>query len=367
MTRRGLAGMLRAAATGVDGITSATVQVRRRRARVTAASGARGRPAASGPDRARHPGAPRPPGRPGPAAPTAADSARRPGGPLMHADRTNRVVLTLFGLLVLAAGAAAMAASTGVFGAAFSRRTLLANRVSSYFGHHGGWLWPAIAGACLLLALACLRWMLALLASTDRAGDITIRGSTDQGTTILRPAALIDALTSEISTYHGVDTAKGRVIGDGRDPEIVLTVITGPAADLHALHHRIETEAFAHARQALGNPSLPIQLDLVLGRPWQRLGPVCQREAWHQPLADKACTSRSLLAPTSRPPTPATTPGGAASTVAFQTYAADGRGPVRVATARYRYSPKQGSWRGPGRGPMPPEIPGSCVRSWHAT
>ena len=108
----------------------------------------------------------------------------------MHADRTNRVMLTLFGLLVLAAGAAAMAASTGVFGASFSRQTLLANRVSAYFGSHGGWLWPAIAGGCVLIGLACLRWMLALLASTDRAGDIIIGGSTDEGTTVLRPAAL---------------------------------------------------------------------------------------------------------------------------------------------------------------------------------
>lgn len=41
----------------------------------------------------------------------------------MHADRTNRFALTLFGLLVLLAGAAAMTASAGVFGAAFSKRT----------------------------------------------------------------------------------------------------------------------------------------------------------------------------------------------------------------------------------------------------
>ena len=249
----------------------------------------------------------------------------------MHADRTNRLMLALSGLVVLAAGAAGIATSTGVFGASFSRRTLFDNQASSYIGHHGGWLWPAVAGACLLLALACLRWILALLASTDRAGDITIPGGTDQGTTIVQPAAITDALTREISTYHGVDTAKGRVIGDGHNPEIVLTVTPAPSTDLHALHRRIESEALAHARQALGKPSLPIQLEPRLGRPWQRLGPACQRQAWHQPPADKACTSRSLLAPTSRPPTPATTPGGAASTVAFQTYAADGRGPVRVA------------------------------------
>jgi hypothetical protein len=47
VTRRGVAGMLRAAATGIDGISSAKVKVRHRRASVTAASAARGRPAAT--------------------------------------------------------------------------------------------------------------------------------------------------------------------------------------------------------------------------------------------------------------------------------------------------------------------------------
>jgi hypothetical protein len=181
----------------------------------------------------------------------------------MHADRTNRVMLTLFGLLVLAAGGSAMAASTGVLGATLSRRTMLANQASRYIGHHGGWLWPAIAGACLLLALACLRWILALLASTDRTGDIPIPCASGQGTTILQPAAITDALTREIVAYHGVDAAKGRVIGDERDPQIVITVTPGPAADLAALHRRIEAEAFLHARQALGVPALPIQLNLI--------------------------------------------------------------------------------------------------------
>lgn len=181
----------------------------------------------------------------------------------MHADRTNRFMLALAGLLLIAAGGAAMAASTGVFGASFARRTLTANRVSAYFAQHGGWLWPAVAVACLLAGLACLRWVLALLASTDRAGDITIGRGTDEGTTILRPAALIDALTAEVGAYHGVDSARGRVIGDARDPELVLTVITAPAADLQALHQRIEDEALTRARKALGNPALPVRLELA--------------------------------------------------------------------------------------------------------
>lgn len=46
VTRSGLAGALRAAALDIDGISSAAVTVRRRRARVTATSAARGRPSA---------------------------------------------------------------------------------------------------------------------------------------------------------------------------------------------------------------------------------------------------------------------------------------------------------------------------------
>ena len=46
VTRRGLSRMLRTAASGVDGVSGATVKVRRRRARVTVTSAARGRAAA---------------------------------------------------------------------------------------------------------------------------------------------------------------------------------------------------------------------------------------------------------------------------------------------------------------------------------
>jgi hypothetical protein len=184
----------------------------------------------------------------------------------MHADRTNRTVLTVFGLLVLLGGAAGMAASVGAFGTAFSRRTLFSNHASAYIGQHGTWVWAAAAFICLLIALAAVRWILALLVSTDRAGDLTVPGSKNQGATKLQPTALTGALAREITTYHGVDAAKGRVIGDATSPQIVLTITATQTADLPTLRHRLETEALAHARQALDNPMLPIQLDLDVSR-----------------------------------------------------------------------------------------------------
>jgi hypothetical protein len=184
----------------------------------------------------------------------------------MHADRTNRFALTLFGLLVLLIGAAGLAASVGAFGHSFSHRTLFANRVSTYIGDHGEWVWPAAAGVSLVIALLALRWILALVISTDRAGDIPIPVAMSDGTTVLQPAAIIGALTREVSTYHGVDNTHGRIIGDGAAPELILEVTARQSADLHVLYQRIEAEAFAHARQALDKESLPIKLDLDVSR-----------------------------------------------------------------------------------------------------
>jgi hypothetical protein len=183
----------------------------------------------------------------------------------MHADRTNRVALILFGLLALAAGVGGITASAGVFGTAFSRRTLFANRVSSYIGQHD-WVWYAVAGVCVVITLAALRWIVALLISTDRAGDLPIPVATVEGTTILRPAALTGAVIREIGTYHGVDTARARIIGDAAAPEVVIAVTASQTSDLRALHQRIETQALSHVRHAVGNASLPIQLHLDVSR-----------------------------------------------------------------------------------------------------
>jgi hypothetical protein len=111
-----------------------------------------------------------------------------------------------------------------------------------------------------------LLWIGILLVSTDRTDDIPVPVATHEGTTVLLPAALTGALTSEIGAYHGVEAVRGRIIGDADDPEIVLAVTASQDADLHALHQRIETEALAHARQAIGKADLAVQLDLTVSR-----------------------------------------------------------------------------------------------------
>ncbi|HEX8092760.1 alkaline shock response membrane anchor protein AmaP [Jatrophihabitans sp.] len=182
----------------------------------------------------------------------------------MHADRTNRAMLILFAVALIAAGVAGALAGFGAFGRATKHEVLVSDQLSDYFGRHGDWLWPVIAAVAAIIALLALRWLLALLFSTDRAGDLPLTGDRSAGRTTLSAAALTDAVAEEIGSYPGVHAAKARLIGDPLAPTLVITATLEESADLPGLRRRIESNAVRHARQALDDPGLPVQLDLTM-------------------------------------------------------------------------------------------------------
>jgi MFS family permease len=182
----------------------------------------------------------------------------------MHADRTNRVMLILFALLLIAAGTAGALAGFGAFGQAVKHRVLTSGWLSDYFGRHGDWLWPAVALLAAIMALLALRWLLALLFSTDRAGDLPLTGDRSAGRTTLSAVALTDAVTAEVDSYSGVHSARARLIGDPLAPTLVVTAALNENADLPGLRRRIEANAVRHARQVLDDPELPVRLDLTI-------------------------------------------------------------------------------------------------------
>jgi hypothetical protein len=182
----------------------------------------------------------------------------------MHADRANRVMLLLLALVLIAIGTAAGAASLGAFGTATRHSPLIANPAGNFIGAQGGWLWPATALAAVIIVLLALRWLLTLLLSTDRSGDLPITPGGSAGRTTLVARALTEAVAEEVESYRGVNTARARLLGDPTDPELVVTAALEETADFAALRQRIETAALTHARSAVGNPSMPTQLDLTV-------------------------------------------------------------------------------------------------------
>jgi hypothetical protein len=204
----------------------------------------------------------------------------------MHADRTNRVVLALVGLIAVAIGAGGLLAAGGVFGQRFAHRLVTDNQFVRYFADHGDWLWPAIAGAAFVIMLLSLVWLLRLLFSTDRAGDIALPSAHPSkreshlhrhhdastatprdhatGQTNVSASALAQAVAQEIETYHGVIGARARVLGEAGGPSLAIDVKASRRADLAALVQRIEREAIVHARDALERSSLPVKLDIAV-------------------------------------------------------------------------------------------------------
>lgn len=182
----------------------------------------------------------------------------------MHADRTNRFLLILFALALIAAGLVGALAGLGALGPVTQHGSLVSNRVGAYFGRSGDWLWPVVAVAAGIIALLALRWLTTLLFSTDRTGDLPLTGDRSAGGTTLVPAALTGAVAAEIERYSGVHSARSRLIGNSQAPTLVIVATVEAGADLPALRRRIEAHAVRHARQALEDPDLPVRLDLTV-------------------------------------------------------------------------------------------------------
>lgn len=188
----------------------------------------------------------------------------------MHADRLNRLLLTILGLLALAVGTLGLIAGFGGFGQRLAHRRLFDNTASHYIGRNGDWIWILAAIVALIILILPLRWLYLLLFRTDRADSVTVASpNTEQqvgGQTVLMSTALSDAVAAEINSYRGVGAARARVLSDPGDPHLVVTVAIERGADVAALRNRIDHEALAHARAALDRPELPVQLDITIAK-----------------------------------------------------------------------------------------------------
>ena len=182
------------------------------------------------------------------------------------ADRGNRVVLTLLGLLLLAAGGLGLALSYDAFGAARAHQPLLPADFITFVDRNAAWLWPLAAVAAVVVGLLALRWLVRQFA-TARVRTLDLEPDPTDGATTVAASAVTDAVAEEIQGYRGVTRASARLVGDEHNHDLVLAVGVDERADLGALRRRIEEQAVGHTRQALGEPRLPVHLHIQLTTP----------------------------------------------------------------------------------------------------
>lgn len=176
-------------------------------------------------------------------------------------DRLHRGVLLLVGLVLLGLGVAGILAGAGALGRTLPGRPLFDNPAARYVGHGSAWFWPVAALVSLVVGGLALRWLLTHLHS-ERVRDLDLGTDRAGGPTHLTSGALLEAVTGEISGFRGVRRASGRLLGDDRDPRLVLVVDLNGDADVVAVRQRVEQEAVAHARASLDRADLPVRLDL---------------------------------------------------------------------------------------------------------
>ncbi|GLZ08609.1 hypothetical protein Acsp03_60750 [Actinomadura sp. NBRC 104412] len=182
-----------------------------------------------------------------------------------HASRINHVGLTLLGLILLAAGVAALARGLGAFGGTAASEPLITGAMRRYAAEQA-WFWPVVAACGVVLALLGLLWLMAQ-GRSERLPALTLDEDTGEGSTHLSDKAVTKALEDEIAAYPGVRNVSARLLGRSKRPRLRLNVTYGWDADLVALRRRIDEEAVDRLRTALERESLPtvVRLSLVPG------------------------------------------------------------------------------------------------------
>lgn len=178
---------------------------------------------------------------------------------------TDRTVLGLLALILLAGGVLVALLGFGVFGAARARRPVLDPMIVDALRTQSV-LWRAVAiAAGVVLVVLGLIWVARVL-RPERRPDLTLAPLNDGAATtvVVTASALADAIGEQSAELPGVARARARLVGDERAPAVRLTVWLLDGADIGALSRRLESDVLAPARRSLELEHLPVAVRLEL-------------------------------------------------------------------------------------------------------
>ena len=160
----------------------------------------------------------------------------------------NRFLLGLLGLVLLLAGAFALAVHFG-FVSQVDRSAVLVPGTEL----PPAWVLWVVAAAAVLVALLCLRW---LTAQIPRRKVASWRWADEAGSTRISTATATAPFAEEITAYPGVRKVEAALTGPHTAPRLALVVRAHGDADLRGIRRRIDDEGLPRLREALGTPGL---------------------------------------------------------------------------------------------------------------
>lgn len=167
--------------------------------------------------------------------------------------RGNRLGLTLVGLTLTAAGAAALARGHNLLPALLgaAHDPVLTDHTRRYPASHW-WFWPALAALAALIALLALRW-LAVQTRNPAIHHLNLENDTRHGATHMPARAATAALHQDLTDNPCIHHAHAAITGTPITPHLIITITshTDPTTALHHTHN-----AITRLRHALETPHL---------------------------------------------------------------------------------------------------------------
>jgi hypothetical protein len=179
------------------------------------------------------------------------------------ADRANRVLLVIFGLLAVGGGGWCLWLSLPRSG--YADQPVLGTRLEDWVGRHEAAFWWSTGGAGLLVALLALVWLLAQ-GRTGRVGVVRVSWDPEIGGTTVAGAAVAQAVAGDADGVTDVVRARASVRADSEvdgGHRIVMVLTVGDRADFRTVCRELENTVLPRARQALARDALPATVHLT--------------------------------------------------------------------------------------------------------
>ncbi len=178
----------------------------------------------------------------------------------MLVHRLNRVVLTLLGLVLTAAGVVGLLArnhSLDLAEPGTYYRRLHRNAVD----HSDVWRYAVVGGAAVLALVAVFWFWRQLRPRSDGRIGSTLMRRTQRGRTSVEPVALARVVAQDLRLVPGVSAAKVRMVTLSNRPELVATVSIRDDADPDEVRAGAEGP-FGRLCLALDVPAVEVDLRL---------------------------------------------------------------------------------------------------------
>ena len=167
----------------------------------------------------------------------------------------NRVLLSLTGLVLVAAGAFAVLTNLGVL--SFVDRS--GSRVAGT-GRPATWVWYVVAAAGVVVALLALRWLLSQVTPAVRSQTWQVSDEPD-GRTELSSDDAAAPFVADVSAFPGVHSARAALSGPLSAPRLAVMVGIEQDASVDDVRSHIGEYALPRLRQALDLDELPAAVE----------------------------------------------------------------------------------------------------------